>query len=56
MLTASIDAAGQATRFEYEHATRLTKVINALGESYIYRYDAAAGEDAARRWLSNRHT
>ncbi|MCO2667141.1 RHS repeat protein, partial [Pseudomonas aeruginosa] len=27
LLTASIDAAGHATRFEYDHATRLTKVI-----------------------------
>ncbi|MCX4160654.1 MULTISPECIES: DUF6531 domain-containing protein [Paraburkholderia] len=41
LLTGSTDAAGHITRFEYDHATRLTKVINALAETYEYRYDGA---------------
>ena len=41
LLTSTIDAAGHATRFEYDHAIRPTRITNARGEVWEYRYDAA---------------
>ncbi|WP_175953158.1 RHS repeat-associated core domain-containing protein [Burkholderia sp. BCC0405] len=50
LLIGSIDTAGYATQFEYDHATRLTKVVNALGEAYEYRYDGAGRLAAEVDW------
>ncbi|PEH84266.1 AHH domain-containing protein [Burkholderia gladioli] len=50
MLRESIDAAGQVTRFEHDHATRFARVTNALGESWTYRYDAAGRLASETDW------